>query len=902
MSRGNIKMRIDTVYNCLKTHSNGKGLTASELAESIGLSRANVSSELNKLVSQGKAVKTKGKPVYYSYLTPEITSQHVDDHLLDSFVAENPSLSSAVAQAKAAILYPPRGMNLLLLGETGVGKSMFAEMLHAYAISTQKIDKNAPFVIFNCADYSNNPQLLIAQLFGSRRGAYTGADEEHIGLLEKARQGILFLDEVHRLPPEGQEMFFTFIDKGIYRRLGETSSERTASVRIFAATTESPRSALLNTFTRRFPVSITLPALRDRPLKERFSLIKRFFSQEARQLRNQIKVSANTLRALLSYDCTNNIGQLKSDIRFSCANAWMQYCSGKTPQIEVYSRMLPANISEALYAHPEHRKVWGDVIGISKKSITFSAENLLELKEDNYTKNIYDMLNLRMAVLKSLDLDENELRKEIENDITEYIHMQVNDGYTNYNSRKLFCVVPKKILHLTEELIRYAEINLQRPLSSRLYYGLAKHIENAIERVNSNKCIIHPQLNHIRKSRSDIFNLALNWLHIIERVMEITFPVDEAGFLAMFLVFSEQEMDAQNNNVQVLVVAHGENTASALVDTANELLGVNYAVAFNAPLEQKPQQILERIINYIREENKNCDIMMLVDMGSLTTFAANIEQQCSIKVASLQLISTLHIIEAIQSAMNGNPLQIVYQDVQKVNQLMTLAVNNKNPSPFTFRQNMVSHKLAIITLCTTGEGSARLTQNLLTRSLSYRKNLIEIITLNIDDESDITRDIAHIATDYMIIAIVSPFEFDSHIPVFGLADILHHNGISTMQELIDTEVTYSLVTGTLEQLLTNLPVENLVSEIKKFNKNIIASLGVSQSTNLLIGLIMHIACMVERHKNGESAHYFEHKEKHLSQYHWDMQVIRKEIVLIEQAFDVKLDENELCTIHRYYRQ
>ncbi|MFC0139377.1 sigma 54-interacting transcriptional regulator [Erwinia mallotivora] len=255
-------MRIDTVFNYLKTHAGAKGLTTSELAASTGLSRANVSSELNKLVNQGKALKTTGKPVYYSYLAPTAKLQQVDDYLLDNFVAENPSLCSAVAQAKAAVLYPPRGMNILLLGETGTGKSMFAEMLHAYAIATQRINKKAPFIIFNCADYASNPQLLLAQIFGTRRGAYTGADEEHPGLLEQASQGILFLDEVHRLPPEGQEMFFTLIDKGIYRRLGETSLDRSASVRIFAATTESPQSVLLKTFIRRFPVSIILPALR----------------------------------------------------------------------------------------------------------------------------------------------------------------------------------------------------------------------------------------------------------------------------------------------------------------------------------------------------------------------------------------------------------------------------------------------------------------------------------------------------------------------------------------------------------------------------------------------------------------------------------------------------------------
>lgn len=67
---------------------------------------------------------------------------------------------------------------------------------------------DAPFKSFNCADYYNNPQLLMSQLFGYAKGAFTGADQDHEGLVEKADGGVLLLDEVHRLPPEGQEMLF----------------------------------------------------------------------------------------------------------------------------------------------------------------------------------------------------------------------------------------------------------------------------------------------------------------------------------------------------------------------------------------------------------------------------------------------------------------------------------------------------------------------------------------------------------------------------------------------------------------------------------------------------------------------------------------------------------------------
>ena len=81
-------------------------------------------------------------------------------------------------------------------------------MMFEYGKEVGRFATNAPFVTFNCADYYNNPQLLISHIFGHIKGAFTGADKSVPGLIESANEGILFLDEIHRLPPEGQEMIF----------------------------------------------------------------------------------------------------------------------------------------------------------------------------------------------------------------------------------------------------------------------------------------------------------------------------------------------------------------------------------------------------------------------------------------------------------------------------------------------------------------------------------------------------------------------------------------------------------------------------------------------------------------------------------------------------------------------
>lgn len=889
-------MKTEDVIFALTECSVEKGATAAELAKKLGLSRSNVSGKLNELVKQGKAIKRKGKPVYYS-----VVPKYVACPCLDSFQQQNPSLQSAIAQSRSAVLYPPHGMNLLLTGETGVGKSMFAEMLHHYAIESGQLCNNAPFIIFNCADYASNPQLLLAWLFGVQKGAYTGATEDRKGLLEQADGGTLFLDEVHRLPPEGQEMFFTFVDKGIWRRVGDAATEYRAQVRILAATTELPQSALLTTFRRRFPVIITLPALNERSLEERFSLIKRFFNDEARHLARRIRVSANSLRALLSYPCTHNIGQLQADIRFACATSWAEFCSEAGTEILVKSRMLPEQVRLALFTCTDHRQAWNHIVGVNSKEFIFSGRGDDEIAEDFPTRTIFELIQMRIAELKSLGIEKPLSEKIIRNEIADFFARYMHNYSESYYVAALKRSVPGKILRLTKELIDYAEVQLQNKFSPRLYYGLANHLRQAVERASNNQGILCPGLNAIRKSNRELFSVALDCLQMTERVMAITLPVDEAGFLSL-LFLSALEEKTEQNYVRVFVVAHGNNTATELVNTACELLGVNHAVAFNAPLNSPVQTVLERIIAYIHACKKPADIMLLVDMGSLTAFAQAIEARCGVSVATFQLASTLHVIEAVQSAMQGNPLPVVYQDVQQVTPLLSTITTEAEVTFSPVRYPVIGRRLAVVTLCTTGERTAHFVRDMLFPSLSWRKNLTDIIPLDIPQCADIAAHLQTLSLQYHVIAVISPFPTEGDIPWFTLADIIQGEGIAALCKLIDSESIWLVVSGTLEHAVKNLSAPELVDEIRRFYQQVSADFSLSLSANMLIGLIMHLACLFDRLKAGVSDAKAEVQPEGPFDYAMEIKILRRTIGHAEMRFGITVSDNNLRGILRFWQE
>lgn len=88
------------------------------------------------------------------------------DRDFEQLIGYDGSMKRQISQAQAAVLYPPRGLHTLIHGPSGVGKSQLAEAMYHFAIHVGTIQKDSPLVIFNCADYADNSELLLSQLFG----------------------------------------------------------------------------------------------------------------------------------------------------------------------------------------------------------------------------------------------------------------------------------------------------------------------------------------------------------------------------------------------------------------------------------------------------------------------------------------------------------------------------------------------------------------------------------------------------------------------------------------------------------------------------------------------------------------------------------------------------------------
>lgn len=590
-----------------------QGITAEEIAYRLQSDRSNISRDLNRLHKEQRCYKEKTRPVRFFPCThkrvpktgvPKETPKMVD---MDKFLKRNPSLFHQIEQGKAAILYPGDGMHMLLLGETGVGKSLFADLLHKYGIQSGKLAEASPFIQFNCADYAHNPQLLMSQLFGHVKGAYTGAETNKTGLLEKANGGILFLDEIHRLPIEGQEMLFTYIDRGVFRPLGESDTYHHANVLIIGATTEK-KDTLLKTFIRRLPIIIDLPSLRERSIEERHQLFDTFVQQEVDQLGVPMYFSKNALKAFLHYKCELNIGQFKADIRIAFAKSYARFLAVKEDYLRVSSKDLPDYIRAGLLSNAAHRQMWSKYEVTNRQAIQYlpSTATVTEVSVPSES-TIYREMNTRYRELEQNKASAEEIQKAMEHDLKTYFKLTGEKEQLFCNKENLIALVPDNIIKELEKILRHVTIKTGKVVSDKVFQMMAIHIYNLVKR-------------------------------------------------------SQQDH----------VIAHGSGIASALCDTANQLLNHEGAIGINARLDEEPQQVFERLVRYIKNHQITDDILLLVDMGSLTTFAGELEKLFPLKAKSIPLVSTMHVLEASRKAMIGCGLREVYVETLKVNDYMAI--------------------------------------------------------------------------------------------------------------------------------------------------------------------------------------------------------------------------------------
>lgn len=206
----------------------------------------------------------------------------------------------------------PTPTTVLLLGETGVGKDLIARVIHH-----ESNLRDRPYISINCTALTSS--LMESELFGYKRGSFTGAEEDRKGLFEEADGGTLFLDEIGDMLPELQAKLLRFLQTGEIRRVGSTETIN-VDVRVIAATNRDLEVAMDNeTFRRdlyyRFNTfTIEIPPLRERMMDVPYLAYHFVTKAEAKLNKRVTGISDEALECMLRYDWPGNVRELENVI------------------------------------------------------------------------------------------------------------------------------------------------------------------------------------------------------------------------------------------------------------------------------------------------------------------------------------------------------------------------------------------------------------------------------------------------------------------------------------------------------------------------------------------------------------------------------------------------------------
>ena len=805
----------EEIYQYIRKNIKEDGVTAQSIAEIFGIKRNVASHYLNLLEKEGKLQKGTNRPVHFSIPTDTEKKAEECNNMIDErsaaqkevsvfskFIGYNGSMEQVIEKCKAAVNYPVNGLTMIICGASGVGKSYLASLIHQYAVESGAVEKNAPFVVLNCADYANNSELLSSVLFGHVKGAFTGANEEKQGLLAEADGGYLFLDEVHNLSAENQEKLFLFIDSQKYRMLGDSKNWQTAKVRLLFATTEDIHSTLLATFRRRIPFEIRIPDFLERSYGERFLLVSSFFQNEAEILKKNICVDSEYFRRMLNLHEEGNIGAVKSKIKVLCAQAYSQQ---REEELRITTPGKESADSFHFYWNRPEKKKW-----MSSYQI-FSNITGCFVPGMNYSK-IEEVLDLFLQTI-TRRLEENKK----ENNFCEIPPFRHYEEKCRNSINKILKSYGYRLNEL--EIDEFYKMVIA-VLFDETFFGAAFKISG------------------YEKKKYRKYEVMIS--RILDAVLE-DYNDNVREFLQTILTVWLSDKVKVKSKINALILMHGEHNASSMASLANEMIGDYVYEAFDMPIQVHTEELIVKVNDYVRDIETNEGLVLLVDMGSLERMYDKISCNVDGDLVIVNNVSTAFALELGFSLFDK-------ADIYRITQMDMSQFNMK----MQYYKGL-SQKPNIIVSCISGEGIAVEIKEILSRYVNTDE--IDILTMDYSElKKQLNRGSAEDFHNTIVVFTTTPLS-STVVPVMNVEDLVNGFTNPSFPEFMLNKENVREFTNDIIKLFT---LKGVASRLRFLNPEVVMQevdqvirgyenyYHVQLPNFLRINLFLHTSIMIER--------------------------------------------------------
>lgn len=853
--------------------SNADEFTTGEISSRLSVSRSLASQYLNELYKEEKLIKVDSRPVYY-FSSSELNSDldivlekdtfssieelrqialnlRKNKYSFDSLIGYDGSLGETISEIKAAVLYPSNaGLNYILYGEEGVGKSLLSKCGCEYLIAQKK---NVQIEIADCikAGFITNLKNLIAA----------------------ADKGVIVIERAEMMSEEDQRAFLEILESKTVKKENHTLASIKCS---FVLLYNRPDVKGLGLIGDYFPIKCYVPNFFERYYLEKEKIIINLFRKEEKYLNKHISISYALLRLLMSNHYVHNIDDLANLIRQMTALSNVD----NKEELEIGVNNIPENFPHADIS------IMPDELALIPGNIKVSDYVQIDIS-DSITELMDSLIAIFKPKPKHLAKSIAEGSNLIEKFYDDYLYKN------NYKS-KYTAVYNLKYNAVLDSVLSMYNYNLPEYSGTVIsYYCYVKHvvsgkIKDWYERNEKDLKIICSEIESEYPETGSI----------VERIRamsrySINVELDNAAVLVLYILFLNNNRLNKQKAYASLIICHGTSTAHSIADTVNSIVGQHIFEYIDMPLDKPMTEIAEVVEKYVIRFHVKTDILLLVDMGSL--------EELGIKLNGID--NNVYIINNVSTGLALEVGTKLIQDIS-ISSIAEDCRKNFN-SDFKIYENK-KQKEVILFISDNGKGMANRIKEIFLESLPKH---IDVELISCDWIENETTTYAKYR-DRIILILGTTEQSIENVKFIPIENLVRNDGINKVTKVLSKYLTQNEMEKFRENLIYNFSLQSIIDNLsvldakkvlgyaKKSISILQNELGYKFSSEILPGLYIHICFMVERLLKKESVesssdHEFEDENKQF------VRLARRSFSALCSHYGVELTIGEIKYLHDY---
>lgn len=804
--------------------SNIEKFSTVAIADGFHISRSLASQYLNSLFREGKIVKIDSRPVYYisrfvferdfDIILNSLSFSSLDEakeyllnqkkmrYSFENLVGFDGSLGETISQIKSAVSYPSgSGLNYLLYGEVGVGKSILSKCAYEYLLLQTKEEK--------------------------KRVICDGRNDRFIRrfceAIEEAKEGVVVIKRGNYISEEDRKLLSRILENNYFINDAGKRVYLSCSIVLLY---DKPTISELEMIVDYFPIKCHVPAYRNRYSAEKERIIIRFFKKEAHILSKDIQISYALMKFLINANYPHNLDDLNNIVKEVCARANIE--SAKTLYIGV--NHLPERFAYNGNAfHIKEADLKDEWISVNDYIQPDASEGVIALF-DNIIKEFQSADASIGNCIKNCCVMLNKFYDEF------IYNNQFNSDFTfSYNSK--FEDVINSVVYAYNYIV---------PEHCSLIISYYCFVKKTISRNIDDWYIAKKQ--DIQKVVQQLVNTNSEITILVEKIKlafayNINISLDDAGMLILYIMFLNYNNLNSNRQFLSLIICHGVSTAYSISNTVNSFVGQHVYESVDMPLDKTMADVAEYVSKYVKRYRIKSDILLLVDMGALEELDTHLKE----------IENNIYVLNNVSTPMALTIATMVIQN-ESLSKIADVCAQRFGSS-FKACKNRRKED-ALIFVSDNGKNMALRLKDTFINSLPKHIDVQTFACNRVDLE--MTDFLSKIKENYNILFILGASSFENCQNFISIENLVKEREIDRITELLRSYLNKEEVMQFRENLIYNFSLQSVIdnlsvldaNKVLLYTKNAVSLLQKEMHYNFLSdvlpGIYIHICFMVER--------------------------------------------------------